>query len=162
MVDTSLCNKALQKPYYVVFVVPEELQARMMHVSPDLDKLATSACIEEKTEILASGRNSLLENQKRAEREVEACQESIREIEDDIAEFQKIAHIQEPCFVYAYGKHPGNDQEFCWRVPFELCDLVKVGRMISVETKRGADKAVVTRIEKSPYLLCHKCVTSLG
>lgn len=161
MVDESLCNKAPERPYYVVFVMPGKLQPRVTSVSPDLDDLAVLSCVEAKTEALAASRSLFWEKQKRTEREVEACKEAIRKIEHNIAELWQIAHTSEPHFVYAYGKHPGDDREFCWRVPYELYDTVKAGSTITVDTQLGKAKAVVTRIEKSAYLLEHRLVVSV-
>lgn len=161
MVDESLRNEAPERPYYIVFIVPEKLQATVTSVSSGMDDLAVLSCVEARTKELTATRNTYYENQKRAEREAETWKESVQRIEHNIAELWQIAHAPEPHFVYAYGMHPGDDREFCWRVPCELYDVVKVGSHISVDTKLGKAKAVVTKIEKSSYLLKHRLVISV-
>lgn len=53
---------------------------------------------------------------------------------------------------YIYGKHPNVDKEYVWRVPAGWHrsgweDNLKVGDLVSVNTKYGVAKIIVTRIE---------------
>lgn len=62
-------------------------------------------------------------------------------------------------FTYVYGKHSAeNTVEYCWYADPTLAKQVKIGDTISVNTSRGQQLAIVTRIEKSNQYRNHKRV----
>lgn len=65
-------------------------------------------------------------------------------------------------FTYVYGKHSAeNTIEYCWVIDPALAKRVKIGDTIRVNTSRGQQLAIVTRIEKSNEYKDHKCVVSI-
>lgn len=161
LVDESLKNENPTKPYYVVFVIPENLQPLVTSVSSKMDSMATQTCAEAKVNSLYEAKAIATANLENAKKKVAFHEEHIKEIENEIDEFFKISSMENPHFMYAYGKHSEDGQEYCWRIPFGLYDAVHVGSTITVKTKKGEDNAVVTRVEESPYLLDHKLVVSV-
>lgn len=162
LVDESLKNENPTKPYYVVFVVPENLQPLVTMVSSQMDLMATQTCTESKVNALYAEKSIAVTNLENAKKKMEFHEAHIKEIEHEIDDLCQISAMYEPHFMYAYGKHSPDGQEYCWRIPFELYKSVCDGSTIVVNTKKGKDKAVVTKVEKSPYLLDHKLVISMG
>lgn len=162
MVDESLCNREPSKPYYVVFAAPPKLQPLVTNVSSKLDTLATQSCLEAKLGDLSRNSQVLSEHLKMLEQKAAAVREKLEGVDKQIVELYKISVMPSPHFVYAYGKHPGDDREFCWRVPYSLYNLVQAGSKILVDTRNGEASVVVTKIEQSHYLLDHKLVLSVG
>ena len=65
-------------------------------------------------------------------------------------------------FTYVYGKHSAdNSIEYCWFIDPTLAKQVKVGDTVSVNTSRGQQLAIVTRIEKSNAYKNHKRVVDI-
>ena len=162
LVDESLKNENPTKPYYVVFIVPENLQPLVTSISTKMDSMATQTCAEAKVNSLYEAKAIAATNLENAKKKVALHEARIKEIEHEIDELFKISAMEVPHFMYAYGKHTEDGQEYCWRIPFELYKTIHAGSTIVVKTKKGEDKAVVTKVEKSPYLLDHKLVVSMA
>lgn len=47
-----------------------------------------------------------------------------------------------------FGKHPGNDKEFCWGVPRKV-NNIKVGDLVYCRTSKGIAPVIVTRLADS-------------
>lgn len=154
LVDESLENENPTKPYYVVFVIPdyvvfvipENLQPLVTSVSSKMDSMATQTCAEAKVNSLYEAKAIATANLENAKKKVAFHEEHIKEIENEIDELLKISSMENPHFMYAYGKHSEDVQEYCWRIPFGLYDAVNVGSTIVVKAKNGEDNAVVTRV----------------
>lgn len=162
LVDESMSNLHPERPYYVAFVVPSELQPVVTSVSPELDKLATQACIDARIKALGSTLNVIQKRVDEAKKKVELFEKEAQCANQRAGDLLQISSMPNPHFVYAYGKHPTSNREFCWRVPYALYNSVRVGSNVIVETQKGEGSAMVTRIEKSPYLLEHRLVISVG
>ena len=162
MVDESLRNEDATRPFYVVCVVPSNIQPVALNVSPEMDVLATRICVESKIEALRLSQKAALCNLESAQRKLNHHDELVKVITKQIDELVKISSMPNPYFMYAYGKHSADGQEFSWRVPYDLYDFVRAGSTVIADTKLGPSPVVVTRVEKSPYLLEHKLVISMG
>lgn len=161
LVDESMRNEEPQKPLYVICAVSEDIQLQVMNLAPGTDEYVVKKKIEEKLNALAVERASLnkkLEEHRRKEKEL---LDSFFEIGRKEKEIRTIYDMQRPYFLYAYGKHSENGREFVWRIPHELYKSVHVGSNVVAETRFGAEKVVVTRIEELPFLLDHKLVLSV-
>lgn len=162
MVDESLHNESPTKPFYVVCVVPASLQPVALSVSPNVDSLVTKACLNSKIGMLESSRNLLFRSLEIVEEKVTRHKDRIAELGKQMDELLKIASMPDPYFLYAYGKHSADGQEFSWRIPSGLYGQVHTGATVIADTKFGPQPVVVTRIERSSYLLDHKLIISLG
>ncbi len=162
MVDESLCNEESAKPFYVVCVVPAETMPFALNVSPQIDALATKACITSKINALKSARSLCVEFLTAEQKKVRHREDQVKKLDIQMGELLKISDMPTPYFLYAYGKHSADGQEFAWCVPFDLYDCVHAGSTVVAETKFGPASVVVTKIEKSAYLLGHKLIISMG
>ena len=162
MVDESQRNEDPTKPFYVVCVIPANIQPSVLSVSPKTDMLAAKVCIESKVGALQLSRKSALHNLECVQRKMQHHEEQVKILTKQIDELRKIQEMHEPYFLYAYGKHSADGQEFSWRVPYDLYEFVRAGSTVIADTKFGPSPVVVTKVEKSAYLLEHKLVISMG
>lgn len=162
MVDESQRNEDPTKPFYVVCVVPANIQPSVLSVSPKTDMLAAKVCIESKINALEMTRNATLKNLESARAKVAHHEGCVNALNKQMDELVKISAMPNPYFLYAYGKHSADGQEFSWRVPYDLYDFVRAGSTVIADTKFGPSPVVVTKVEKSSYLLEHKLVISMG
>lgn len=162
MVDESLRNEDATKPFYVVCVVPSNIQPVALSVSANMDALATKICIESRIGALQLSRKAALCNLENAQKKVNHHDEQVKALTKQVDELLKISSMPNPYFMYAYGKHSADGQEFSWRIPYDLYDFVRAGSTVISDTKFGPSPVVVTKVEKSAYLLEHKLVISMG
>lgn len=162
MVDESLRNEDATKPFYVVCVVPSNIQPIALSVSPEMDTLATKICVESKINALRRERKASMLNLESAQKKMKHHEEQVMALTKQVDELTKISSMPTPYFMYAYGKHSADGQEFSWRVPYDLYDFVRAGSTVIADTKFGPSPVVVTKVEKSAYLLEHKLVISMG
>ena len=162
MVDESQRNEDPTKPFYVVCVIPANIQPSVLSVSPKTDMLAAEVCIESKVGALQLSRKAALHNLECVQRKMQHHEEQVKILTKQIDELRKIQEMHEPYFLYAYGKHSADGQEFSWRVPYDLYEFVRAGSTVIADTKFGPSPVVVTKVEKSAYLLEHKLVISMG
>lgn len=162
MVDESLKNADTSKPFYVVCVVPTNIQPLALNVSPQMDTLVLKACIDSKLHIIEEMRNGTLKDLKVAQEKVKRHEERVKELDEQADELLKILAMPNSYFMYAYGKHSANGQEFCWRIPHKLYGTVFAGSTAIAETQFGPEPVVITRVEKGSYLLNHKLIIAVS
>lgn len=168
-------GKITVKRYRIVYELPADVAMRSIHFRhPDIEKAIEDAVKEKSLYDMAA--------------EVEASQKEIARLTgiiDQAAEternavaqrdnlsydLEKLQHQLEAAkkqtdgylFTYVYGKHSANnDIEYCWYINPELAKEVKTGDTIRVNTSRGQQLAIVTRIEKSNEYKNHKSVVGI-
>lgn len=162
MVDETMHNGEPTKPFYLVCSVPLPMVVSALSVSPEMDEITTRALAQARVDTLETEHSNCLKKLENAQETVKSSEEHAKQLEQRMDEFAKISSMHKPCFLYAYGKHSAEGNEFAWRIPYHLYDLVHEGSTVIVETKYGLSSAVVTRIEKSAYLLEHKAIVSMA
>lgn len=165
-------GKITAKRYRIVHELPADVAMRSIRFrQPDIEKAIEDAVKEKSLYDMAA--------------EIEAAQKEITRLTgiiDQAAETERNAMAQRDnlnydleklqyqleaakkqtdgyLFTYVYGKHSAeNTVEYCWYADPTLAKQVKIGDTISVNTSRGQQLAIVTRIEKSNQYRNHKRV----
>lgn len=163
LVDESLMNKYPDRPYYIAYQVPIDVQLQSMKINfENFDVEVSKRCMREEIERLYTEKMEILKNIDKATAEIAELQKKFTNVKNNIDTYERRVKSVDAGnatpFVYAYGKHGAATEEYCWRVPDQLVDKVKPGDTISVDTKFGTQAAIVTRIESNPALLPHKMV----
>ncbi len=168
-------GKITAKRYRIVYELPADVAMRSIRFrQPDIEKAIEDAVKEKSLYDMAA--------------EVEAAQKEIARLTgiiDQAAETERNAMARRDglnydleklqyqleaakkqtggfLFTYVYGKHSAdNSIEYCWFIDPALAKQVKVGDTVSVNTSRGKQLAIVTRIEKSNAYKIHKRVVDI-
>lgn len=168
-------GKITAKRYRIVYELPADVAMRSIRFrQPDIEKAIEDAIKEKSLYDMAA--------------EVEAAQKEIARLTgiiDQAAETERNAMARRDglnydlekleyqleaakkqtggyLFTYVYGKHSAeNTIEYCWFADPTLAKQVKVGDTVSVNTSRGQQLAIVTRIEKSNEYKNHKRVVDI-
>ena len=156
-----------ERPYVISCIVPTELQVKALLVNPNIDigaDVAKAAILSDiKREIDANSREiGHVKNQMRQYEALqaqadtlEAMQDELQKIIDDVNAGKSVS------FTYVYGVHPSSPKEFCWRVPADLVDRVRVGLEAVGDTQFGPKEFTITRIERMERLLPHRRMLSV-
>lgn len=162
-VDDSMLNKFPERYYEIAMLVPTELQAK--HTKID-DEIVKDICLQKIIQEIKRVDNVYHEKvEQLAKLDVlrkEADHVLGQRMELTKAYNEAMRNGGVPKFYYAYGKHDAEGKEYCWRVPFDLRDLVQPGKTVMVEARDGIESCVVTRVQISPQLFHHKKVVAVA
>lgn len=165
-VDDSMLYKFPERYYEIAMVVPSELQAK--HTKID-DKIVKDICFQEILQEIKRVDNVYHEKVEQLAKLDVLRKESEKETEHILGQHMELTKAYHealqnggvPKFYYAYGKHDVDGKEYCWRVPFDLRDLVHPGATVMVEARDGIKSCIVTRVQISPQLFHHKKVVAV-
>ena len=149
---------ALSAINYLVFTAPDPQELAKKKSIFDMAAQAD----EMKREIKRL--NMIISNAQETERNAMAQRDNLNYDLENLNNFLEAAKDQSNgyLFTYIYGKHSAeNTVEYCWFIDPALAKQVKVGDTVSVNTSRGQQLAIVTRIEKSNTYKNHKRVIDI-
>ena len=162
-VDDSMLNKFPERYYEIAMVVPSELQAKHTKIDDEIVKdICSQEILQEIKQIDEAYHAKVAQLTRLDALRKEADQILSQRMELTKAYNEAMKNGGVPKFYYAYGKHDADGREYCWRVPFDLRDLVQPGKTVMVEARDGIESCVVTRVHVSPQLLHHKKVVAVA